>query len=536
MLFAHLAKRVIPALKKCSGREIRVPRLVRIMEHQQPFFVTVDSPTWLLYVCLLLIAVFFRFSRVVSVRNLDLGLVLLLAVALVVSASSRKTDIVRAEEVAKLSTETLTPATVNPNTADAQPDDTDSSTSTASAASAPYSDLSRWSAIVVVGLSILLILRLVFDESLTRRPRLEQNLNQAGLTFLFLPAFSILMTGVFLKEPPERNVNAVESGVALLERNESSEASEKDVAESTPAPTETLLTAGVTKVAEISGRVDSSEVHADSERSPMEAFIARIMVVLAHTTVVMGLMYIGRKHFVSMQLGISMSCLYLLLPCTAYNVHELSHVVPAACLTWAFANYRKPAVSGILLGMACGSLFFAVFLIPLWTVFYARKARLQFALSLGVVAAVVLMVLALTSETTDSFVNKLVMTANWTAYRLFDAASPLPENAIGQVFLRITLAAFFFVMLVAMTVIPRKRNLENLLANSTALIVAAQLWYPEDIGAYVLWYLPLLLMVVFRPRLDRFVPPEDTTAVATRKPDETNRPAAGTLSRATLYN
>ncbi|MFN9234975.1 MAG: hypothetical protein ACK6D4_10070, partial [Planctomyces sp.] len=36
----------------------------------------------------------------------------------------------------------------------------------------------------------------------------------------------------------------------------------------------------------------------------------------------------------------------------------------------------------------------------------------------------------------------------------------------------------------------------------------AQLWYPQDIGHYVLWYLPLLLLVIFRPRLDRLIPPD----------------------------
>ena len=65
------------------------------------------------------------------------------------------------------------------------------------------------------------------------------------------------------------------------------------------------------------------------------------------------------------------------------------------------------------------------------------------------------------------------------------------------------MAAVFFIMLIAMTALPRQRNLEALLANSTSLIVAAQMWYPDDIGRYVLWYLPLLLLIIFRPRLDR---------------------------------
>ncbi|MCP4505955.1 MAG: hypothetical protein GY826_06105, partial [Fuerstiella sp.] len=48
------------------------------MEHDQFLFVIVESPTWLLYVTLLLTAVFFRFSRLLTVRNLDMVLLLLL--------------------------------------------------------------------------------------------------------------------------------------------------------------------------------------------------------------------------------------------------------------------------------------------------------------------------------------------------------------------------------------------------------------------------------------------------------------------------
>lgn len=503
------------------------------MEHDQFLFVNVQSPQWLLYVSVLLTAVFFRFSRLLAVRNLDLLLLLSLSTALVVSAANRPEDELL-PQISQTSGAVVTdglPVTegLPGDSAEVATGVTDVQQPTLSAVDPVY----RWSSILVLALSVAVVIRLMFDESLTRRPRLEQNLNQAGLTFLLVPAFSILMTGVFIKEPPHDNMVAVEAGVALLEQKES--ASRDAVEQRTPPATETLLAATATKMAELSGRVQSRR--SNDGRSPAEAFIARVLVVLAHSTVVLGLLFIGRRHFCSVQLGVSMSCLYLLLPCTAFNVHQLSHVLPAACLTWAFASYRKPAVAGILLGLACGTLFFAVFLLPLWAVFYGRKGSLRFGLSLGVVAAVVLAIFALTSESTDSFVNKLVMTANWTVFRLFDAASPLPDHPIGQVFLRITLAALFLVMLVAMTVIPRKRNLENLLANSTALIVAAQLWYPDDVGSYVLWYLPLLLLVVFRPRLDRFVPPEDNNAsTASRLPEERGQQAAGNLSRVTLYN
>jgi len=476
-----------------------------LMDNDQFLFVTIHDPTWLLYVAVLLVAVFFRFSRLWSVRNLDLTLTLLLSTALVIEGRAREQLADHKADIELLSPEKL----------------------------AHTEWVSSWGSIAVLSISILLVFRLIFDEWMTRRPRLEQNLNQAGLTFLLIPAFSILMSGVFLKEPPEENVDSVEAGVALLERAESSRAVEAEAAP--PPPTETILAAGAAKVAELSGHVTPSDVKSDSTQSKPEEFLARTLVVFAHTCVVLGLMYIGRKHFNSMQLGVSMSCLYLLLPCTAFNVHQLSHVIPAACLTWAVAMYRKPAVAGVLLGAACGTLFFAVFLLPVWAVFYSRKSRVRFGVSLAAVAAVLMLAVALTSENTDSFVNKLVMTANWSVYRLFDAASPLPQQPIGTIFLRITLAALFFVLLVAMTVIPRKRNLENLLANSTALIVMAQLWYPDDVGSYVLWYLPLMLIVVFRPRLDRFVPPEDPHATLARQRDDVNK-AAGSMSRVTLYS
>ena len=244
----------------------------------------------------------------------------------------------------------------------------------------PLGTLNRFSSFVVLALSVILIVRLTFDESLTRRPRLEQNLNHAGLTFLFFPAFTILMTGVFLKEPPVRNIDSVKSGVALLQGQESSDVTAAGH-QATPPATETIIAAGAAKVAELSGQVNPEEIRGASSRTSTEELIARILVVVAHSTVVIGLIYIGHKHFCSAQLGVSMCCLYLLLPCTAFNVHELTHVVPGACLTWAFAMYRKPAVAGVLLGLACGTLFFAVFLLPLWAVFYGRKGSLRFGIS-----------------------------------------------------------------------------------------------------------------------------------------------------------
>lgn len=516
------------------------------MEHHQFIFINISSPQWLVYSAVLLLAIFFRFSRIWSVRNLDLLLLLTLSGTIVVAAtldpraeppatdamvqsSSSSTDPAKASV-----TEGQTTAAENAPVKNGGSEPADEAPPNLLAPS--VDPVYRWVTIAGLIVSALLVVRLIFDESLTRRPRLEQNMNRAGLTFLLIPSFFILMTAVFLKDPPPRNFVPFKTGDALLNKTESSV--ETVAAADTPPPVETIIAATAQKMAELSGQSNESDVPSvvSGAQNP-NAWLAQLIILFSHTAVVLGLLYIGRRHFNSVQLGISMCCLYLILPCTAYYVHRVGHVVPAACMTWAVASYRKPAVAGVLLGLSCGTLFFAIFLLPLWAVFYGRKGSVRFGLSLAGVAAVSFATLALTSDTTSSFVSKLVVTANWSAFRLFDAATPLPEHAVGQMFLRFVLAILFFLMLVALTVLPRKRNLENLLASSTAVIVMAQLWYPDDIGSYILWYLPLFLLVMFRPRLDRFVPPAiDEKSAATRLPEGSVNSSGGGLSRVTLYS
>ena len=468
-----------------------------------PFlYVDVAHPTWLFYAALLVLAVFFRFSRLLSVRNLDVSLVLALSAALVLNDNW------------------------TPNSTEVG----------SKVPSASQVDLSQWSTVVLLSLSVLLIVRLIFDESLTRRPRLGQNLNRAGLAFLCVPAFAILMSSVFMGEPSGGNVDAVESGQALLHRQAIGE-SEDEAEQEQPAPTETLIAAGASAVAQLSGRIDEASVSADSKSTPMEQTIACVLIFIAHTIIILGFLYIGSRHFNSLQLGIAMSCLYLLLPCTTFKVHELSHVLPAGVSNLG-GRLLSPACDcrGCCLVWRVGLCFLPSFCFHCGPYSTGDVGSVRFGVSLAAVAAVALFTVAMTSSNADSFFNRLVLTTNWTFYGLFTDQFSVSSLGMGQIFVRITLAATFFVMLTAMTVVPRRRNLENLLANSTALVVTAQLWYPEDIGTYVLWYLPLLLLVMFRPRLDRFTPPKmkGGNSEARTKPPATS--TGGSLSRVTLYH
>lgn len=441
------------------------------------------NPTWWIYVALLVIAVYFRFSRFFSIRNLDLILLLSLSASLtaaVLYPRSELSEQIQQPDAGNISDESVPPGAGREALAESSSWDR-------------RGLIRQWAPVALMLSTVLLLARLVLDERLTRRPRLDQNLTTGGIVFLCLPAFAILMSHVALRPPPQHNHQALRFGQALLDRQEVSVDPSK-AGETLPAPTETLVAAG--------GNIVAGLARTETD------WIARGLVIAAHTLVVAGLVLMGHLHFASFQLGISMACLYLLLPCTGVFVHQLSHVLPAACLIWAFVAYRHPLLSGILLGLACGTLFFSVFLLPLWAVFYGRRGGIRFVSSVVAVAAVLVSSLLMISRDASSFMDKLITTANWTVFRLLEADSAASESEISQVIIRIVMGALFFVMMTALTVLPRPRNLENLLGNSTCLIVAAQLWYPEDIGHYVMWYLPLLLLVIFRPRLDRLIPPD----------------------------
>jgi hypothetical protein len=58
---------------------------------------------------------------------------------------------------------------------------------------------------------------------------------------------------------------------------------------------------------------------------------------------------------------------------------------------------------------------------------------------------------------------------------------------------------------------PVPKNLAHVIALSAAVFIALQWWGAEQGGVYVLWYVPLLLLLVFRPNLqDRTPPPIDS--------------------------
>ena len=405
---------------------------------------SVSDPTWIYLSLMLIIAVFFRFTRLWSIRNLDIVMLLGLSPGLL---------LVR-EQIA-------------------------------------------WGYLWLMAGTGLFLIRVVVDPLLRRRPKMAPNLNVPGLAFLCFCAFAFLTTKVFTDDPHTASIETVRQAENLLQMEDTSNTpstSEDLVA----GPATRLLTAPVLPLSNAVARGGNGQ----SEQVHLEEWAARIMAVVAHLAVITGLFVLALWHFKDWSIGMAMATIYLLLPCTAFDVGKVIHVLPAALIVWALAFHHRPTVAGILLGLACGTLFFPIFMLPIWAAYYGRKRALRFTLALGLVGAVLIGSLIFTSADAHSFTRQTIGSIDWSILQFQQGTSAGLWSMVDSAY-RLPMIVGFGILLLVLTIWPRKKTLEQLVSHSAAVVLAIQFWYPHEGGVYLLWYLPLLLIVVFRPHVVR---------------------------------
>jgi hypothetical protein len=249
------------------------------------------------------------------------------------------------------------------------------------------------------------------------------------------------------------------------------------------------------------------------------------MAILAHLAVIAGLIALGYYHMGDLHLGLAMATLYLLLPCTTFEIGRVNHVLPSALIVWAFVAYRRVIVAGALLGLACSTLFFPVFLLPLWTVFYGGKGWGKFVLAVGGVSVVMIGCLWALTGPTGVLPGTGLGFFDWTKLRFGDTEATGFWSIFPAAY-RIPAFVTFLTMVVGLTIWPRHKDLATMMAGSAAIVIGTQLWYPQQGSVYVLWYLPMLLMVVFRPPLHHSMAPDANESAST--------PATSTEPRSTF--
>lgn len=332
------------------------------------------------------------------------------------------------------------------------------------------------------------IARALFDLTLVRRPTVSPNLTTAGLTCVGLALFAAL-GAVAMRRTAEEQVR-VGRETAPIEQV-------KDQA-----------TSFVQQAQNGTGQ------HASAD--DLRFWVERSLALGCHAAVVVGLLLIGIRHFQDRAAGIAMGTLYLLVPYTAYHIGQLHHVWPTAFLVWAVYCYRRPVASGWLLGLAAGTALFPALLFPLWFGFYARRGawRFAFAFLSAVVVSVGVTALVLWLDGRAGFgLAAALHLPDWQPWKV-----PSTESIWQQAHwaYRLPIFVVFVAFLAGIAVWPTPKNLSHLIALSAAVLIGVQFWHADRGGVYVLWYLPLLLLMVFRPNLTLAEPPEPGTGLMAR--------------------
>jgi hypothetical protein len=416
----------------------------------------VNPTTWAYLSSLLMIALYFKFNRVLSVRNLDLILLILLAPALLMVQYGRDHGNSAVEHAGYI-----------------------------------------W----LFSASGLFMLRLLLDAFMVRRPLLEPNLSAGGLTFLGISLFVFLMGNVVTGpadnlEPSRGELNSLSThgpGFPLIfllpQISTHSLLGEGGQDERVVAPNMAGEVAQVVSVADV--------------------VTARVMAILAQLAIVLGLVTVGVRHFDNVRTGIAAATLYLLMPYTAMWTGSVTHALPGALLVWAIVMYRQPLLAGAMVGLAFGTIYYPVFLLPLWISFYWQRGWARFLVGVFAMVAVLVVVLAWKSADLEVFLANMK--------QMFGVRWPVSESLSGvwrehwpHVY-RYTVLVGYAGLCLSMALWPAQKNLGTLISYSAAVMLGTQFWHAHSGGLALAWYLPLLLLTTFRPNL------EDRVAVSVVK-------------------
>jgi hypothetical protein len=246
---------------------------------------------------------------------------------------------------------------------------------------------------------------------------------------------------------------------------------------------------------------------------PLPPWLMHTLAVLCHLAVAAGLVVIGCRHFQDALAGMAAATFYLMLPYTGHHVGQVHHVWPTALLVWAIVVYRRPALAGVFLGLAAGTIYFPALLFPLWLSFYWRRGAGRFtaaflltvALSVGATALILFL-----HEDLARRIGATIAASDWQPWKV-PTAEGIWKGVHWAYRIPVFIAYLAFVLTTALW--PSPKNLAHVLALSAAVLIGIQFWYADQGGVYVLWYLPLFVLLVFRPNLsDRCpapVPPDD---------------------------
>ena len=165
--------------------------------------------------------------------------------------------------------------------------------------------------------------------------------------------------------------------------------------------------------------------------------------------------------------------------------------------------YRHPTVSGAILGLATAVTYFPAFVLPIWLSFYRGGGMGRFLTAFLLALGLCLGSLALTLWLNDEFALSIRNARNSAAWQPWLTPPTTSEGFWAGVpgAYRIPVFLLFLSFVVGTMFWPAPKNLAHVIALCAAVFISLQWWCADQGGVFVLWYMPLLLLMVFRPNL-----------------------------------
>ncbi len=388
------------------------------------------TEAWLYLTLLGCLALFFKFGRMWSIRNLDLVLLFAPAPGLLRLVGSGDTQ--------------------------------------------PW-----WAFVWLFVGSGLWLVRSLLDLGLSRRPLLEPNLNPGGLACLLFGLLGLLLIEVGTLPPREGWIRNPAEPHADVE----------PVAGLPPSQPDATAT--------------DRTVLRMLRQAPTPAVLKRVLAGTAHAALVAGLFGVGWQVFGRQTLGLAMAVSYLALPYTRIAILDTGQLLAAALIVAAVLAYRRPGVAGMLIGLAAGWMPAALGLVPLWAGFYRGRGLgrfLGFGLAVLIPCGLLAQWLASLAGWARALGARTLAEAGLVPGVLQDPAAGSFWNGVDPVY-RLPVLVAYVALVAAVSLWPSEKDLGQLIALSATLLIASQFWYLDEGGTLVMLYLPLVLLMIFRPNL-----------------------------------
>jgi hypothetical protein len=346
-----------------------------------------------------------------------------------------------------------------------------------------------------------LLLRLLLDALMVRRPLIDPNLSVGGLAFLGVSLYVFLMANVVTGTPAAADLVAAQRA-GHLQNLEASQAELSTLRTHGPGFPLIYLLPQISTQSLLGQDAENVERLQDVSVKRVRLIhvvTARVMAILSQFAVVLGMMLVGLRHFDSIKAGIAAATLYLLLPYTALWTGSVSHALPAALIVWAVVLYRWPLFSGAMIGLAFGTIYYPMFLLPLWISYYWRRGAIRFLLGVVVMLALLVITLVFTSIDMAMFLARL--------RQMFGIQFPVSDGLQGawqywNDIYRLPILVAYIGLSLSFVLWPAQKNLATLISCSAAIMLGTQFWHAHSGGLALAWFLPLLLLTIFRPNLE----------------------------------